>query len=489
MTPEKYLEWLKDGAAERLVLVEVQVNVAGVDTIRYLSSREYITQPTDSPPNLKYEAVIAGDPTITDELIEGGVGGLSAGEIELSNVDGALDSWLADVWRSGWIRVWIGDPGWPRTDMHPEFAGIVDDITVSARDVLKLVLGDKMARMNTPITEAKLGGASPNADVILPLPFGECHNVTPLLLNPVTLEYGFGCPVESTFEVRTNGKPIAVALNNQAGRFNLTTNPFSTTITASVQGDNGGGYVPTIASLVRRIATGYGTASERFTDDDIDLDNFAAFDSAHPQPVGFYVADRTNQAQAIQQLAASVGAQAVMSPTGKLRLIQIALPAPGTSTVIGTDQMSNVGVTPLEKRPVVAAVKIGYDRNYTVQAALTTSIPPAHADLYATEWLSETVKDVGVQATYRLTADPVQIDTCLKRRVDANAEGARRLALGSVPRMRYSIDGEPELMVVELGGPVILRYHRFDLQGGKDGVVLKRQRHLATCRIGLEVLV
>lgn len=489
MTPENYLEWLKDRAAVRMVLVEVLVNVAGVDTIRYLSNREYVTQPTDNPPNLEYEPVITGDPTITDELIEGGVGGLSAGEIELSNGDGSLDSWLADVWRNGWIRVWIGDPAWPRADMHPEFTGIVDDITVSARDVLKLVVGDKMARMNTPITEAKLGGTSPNADVILPLPFGECHNVTPLLLNPATLEYGFGCPVESTFEVRTNGKPIAVQLNNQAGRFNLTTNPFSTTITASVQGDNGSGYAPTIASLVRRIATAYGTASERFTDDDIDLDNFAAFDAAHPQPVGLYVADRTNQAQAIQQLAASVGAQAIMSATGKLRLIQIALPAPGTPTVIGMDQMSKADVTPLEKRPVVAAVKIGYDRNYTTQTALTTSIPPAHADLYATEWLTETYEDPAVKARYRLTGDPVQIDTCLKRKVDAIAEAQRRQALAAVPRMRHSVDGEPELMVVELGGPVVLHGNRFDLQGGKEGQVLKRQRHLATCRIGLEVLV
>ena len=68
------------------------------------------------------------------------------------------------------------------------------------------------------------------------MPFGECHNVTPMLTNPVTLEYGFLGAVESSFEVRTNGKPIAVALNDQAGRFNLTTDPFSTTITVSVQG-------------------------------------------------------------------------------------------------------------------------------------------------------------------------------------------------------------------------------------------------------------
>lgn len=489
MTPETYLEWLQQSHAERMVLVEVQVNVAGTEITRYLSSRDYITSGTATPANQRYWAVVTGDPTTAERVSLTGEASLTGGEIELDNADGALDGWLVDVWRNRQIRIWSGDPAWPRADFRLVFDGIVSDVASSSRESISLVLGDKMQRLNTPISEAKLGGTSPNKDAVLPIPFGECHNVTPMLTDPVTLEYGFLCPVESTFEVRTNGKPIAVALNNQAGRFNLTTNPFSTVITASVQGDNGAGYAPRIAPLVRRIATAYGKESDRFTDADLDLDNLAAFDGAHPQLVGLYVTDRVNQAQAIQQLAASVGAQAVMSATGQLRLIQIALPAAGVPVEIGADQMRANSLHPAERMPVAAAVKIAFDRNYTVQANLTTSIPPAHADLYATEWLTETVVDEEMRARYRITDDPVQIETFLKTRADARAEAQRRLALNSVPRTVYEFDGEPELMVLELGQPVLLRDQRFGLSAGAAGVIVSMQRHWLTCRVTVGVLV
>lgn len=489
MTDEQFMAWLKNPAAARMVLIEVQVNVGGTEMTRYIASREYVTGPADTPANTVYLPLAKGGLAFTEQVSLTGDAALSGGDIELDNGDGALDGWLGDVWRNRRIRAWSGDPAWPRADFRLVFDGIVDDVGSSSRDTVNLVLRDKLQRLNTPISEAKLGGTSTNKDAVLPIPFGECHNVAPLLTDPVTLEYGFLGAVESTFEVRTNGKPIAVALNNQAGRFNLTTNPYSTTITASVQGDAGGGYAPRIAPLVRRIATAYGKESDRFTDADIDVANLAAFDAAHPQPVGLYVADRTNQAVAIQQLAASVGAQAIMSATGQLRLIQIALPAAGTPVEIGPGQMMANSLHPAERLPVMAAVKIAFDRNYTVQAPLTTSIPAAHADLYATEWLTETVVDEGVRARYRLTDDPVQIETCLKTRADARAEATRRLALRSVPRTVYEFDGEPELMVLELGHPVVLRDERFSLAAGAPGVVVMMQRNWITGRATVGVLV
>jgi hypothetical protein len=489
MTDEQFMAWLKNPAAARMVLIEVQVNVGGAEVTRCIASREYVTGPADTPANTVYLPLAKGGLAFTEQVSLTGEAALSGGDIELENGDGSLDSWLGDVWRNRRIRAWSGDPAWPRADFRLVFDGIVDDVGSSSRDTVNLVLRDKLQRLNTPISEAKLGGTSTNKDAVLPIPFGECHNVAPLLTDPVALEYGFLGAVESTFEVRTNGKPIAVALNNQAGRFNLTTNPFSTTITASVQGDAEGGYAPRIAPLVRRIATAYGKEADRFTDADIDVGNLAAFDAAHPQPVGLYVADRTNQAVAIQQLAASVGAQAIMSATGQLRLIQIALPAAGTPVEIGPGQMLANSLHPAERLPVMAAVKIAFDRNYTVQAALTTSIPPAHADLYATEWLTETVVDEAVQARYRLTDDPVQIETCLKTRADARAEATRRLALRSVPRTVYEFDGEPELMVLELGNPVVLRDDRFGLTAGAPGVVVMMQRNWITGRVTVGVLV
>ena len=489
MTDAQFLAWLQSSSATRMVLIEVQVNVAGVEVTRFISSWPYVTGPADFPPNVEYLPLATGGLAFTEQVSLTGEAGLSGGDIELDNADGALDGWLADVWCNRPIKAWAGDPAWPRSDFRLIFDGIVADIGSSSRETLNLSLRDKLQRLDTPIAEAKLGGTSPNKDATLPIPFGECHNVTPMLTDPVTLEYGFLGAVESSFEVRTNGKPIAVALNDQAGRFNLTTPPYSAAITVSVQGDKGGGYAPRIAPLVQRIATAYGKAADRFTLADLDLDNLAAFDAAHPQLVGLYVADRMNQAQAIQQLAASVGAQALMSRTGQLRLVQIALPAAGVPVQIGPEHMKLGSLRPVQRLPVVAAVKIAFDRNYTVQASLTTSIPPAHADLYATEWLTETAVDAVVKARYRLTDDPPQIETCLKTNADAQAEAARRLALNKVQRTIYEFDGEPEMMMLELGQPVVLRDDRFGLQDGVPGVVVLLSHQWLAGRVTVGVLV
>ena len=489
MSDDQFLAWLQDSAAVRMVLIEAQVNVAGVEVTRYIASRLYTTGPADTPANVEYQPLATGGLAFTEQVSLTGEAGLSGGDIELDNADGALDGWLADVWSNRAVRVWSGDPSWPRADFRLVFDGIIADVGVSGRESINLALRDKLQRLNTPITEAKLGGATQNKDAVLPVPFGECHNVTPLSTNPATLEYGFLGAVESIAEVRANGKPVAATIDNATGRFKLTTNPLAQVITASVQGDNVAGYAPRITPLVQRIATGYGKAADRFTLADLDLANLAAFDAAHPQLVGLHIADRTNQAQAIQQLAASVGAQAIMSRTGQLRLVQVALPGLGVPVEIGPDHMRERSLHPVQRLPVAAAVKIGFDRNYTVQASLTTSIPPEHADLYATEWLTETVTVEAVRARYRLSDDPVQADTCLKTRADAHAEAARRLALNSVPRTIYEFDGEPEMMMLELGRAVTLTDARYGLQDGAPGVVVLLSRYWLTGRVTVGVMV
>ena len=39
MTDAQFLAWLQDSAAARMVLIEAQVNVAGVEVTRYIASR------------------------------------------------------------------------------------------------------------------------------------------------------------------------------------------------------------------------------------------------------------------------------------------------------------------------------------------------------------------------------------------------------------------------------------------------------------------
>lgn len=488
MTDAEYVVWLSNPSSIRLVLIEVVVNIAGVETTRYLSTGGYVTGAADTPANTAYLPVVSSGIQFTEQISLTSGASLSAGDIVISNPSGERDNWLLDVWVNRPIQAFIGDPRWARSDFRMIFNGIVADIDSKGRDVLNLMLRDKMQRLNTPLSDTKLGGTTPNKDVIIPLLFGECHNITPLLSNPVTLEYQIhGGPVESIFEVRDNGKPIAVTTHNDTGKFELLSSPAGI-ITVSAQGDKPVTYYNTISKLVQRIVTGYGKASDRFVTDDLDIASLDAFDAAHPQPVGIYSDGRENVLNVCEQLAASVGAQLIMTRAGKLRILQINLPAVGTPVVITASQMMERSLRVSSRSSVASAVKLGFVKNWTVQPTLFTSLPALHKEMYATEWWTATITDTAVQDKYKLNVDPVQIDTMLLRRVDAEPEASRQLDMAKVPLTVYEFEATADLMTLELGQAVTLVNARFGMINGVMGMVISLSPDWMTGRVTVAVL-
>lgn len=736
-----FAAWLKDPAAVRVALIEVGVKTAGLETTRYLSTKPYVTSPTDSPANQFYLPVVTTGLQFTEQLDLEGQGNFNAGDIEISNYNGERDAWLDDIWDNHPIKVWIGDPRWIRADFQLIFNGVVATIGSKSRDVLNIVLRDKLQRLNTPVTDTKIGGSDANKDDVVSLTFGEAHNVTPQLTNPVTLEYQVhDNTIERIIEVRDNGKPVGIAASLGSGRFTLN-RPSAGAITASIQGDApGGSYNNTIASLVKRIVSGYGKASDRFsgttqlaagnydyvledlasfsrastatyidvtgsiltmptqtlrtadyttgvartliedsatnyatasatlttgwtgaasntngnnyrgisyrqiakvlssnnesrslqvagilanqimcltlavradtvsnaliglfdftnsswganadavctiiagpgsisqfsgggwivsslsttvdtviqivrkytlnctggvriypgsytsttigdailatrvqveavaslssngtsyiptttatvtragdvamTWNDIDGKNFTLFDSLHPQPVGVYADGRTNVLELCQQLANSVDAQLVMSRTGLLRLIQLTIPGTGTPVVVTEAQMVERSLK-IQSRPFVkGAVMLGFNKNYTVQEGLLTSIPEAHKTLFAMEWLTATVTEPTVIADYKLNDAPPQTDTMLCKRTDAQVEAQRRLDMWKVPRTVFQFEGTADLLAtLELGSAITIFNRRFNLQNGKTGIVVSLAPNWLNGRVTVGVLV
>lgn len=482
MTDNEYQRWLTKGGI-RVALVEVDT-----ETPRYLSTVPYTTLPTDTPANRAYLPCVAQGFAFSERLSLDGNPSISAGDIEIHNEDGAFDGWLSDVWVNRAIRVYIGDVNWPRDDFRLEFSGVVADLTSSSADRLNIVLRNKLERLNTPVTETVLGGTTPNKDRLRPVLLGECHNVEPLLTDPANHEYQVhNGAIERLIEVRDNGVPLDnTTATLSTGRFRLGNTPAGT-ITASVQGRTP--YGSTVAALVQVLATQYGTPTERLTSGDLDATNLADFEAAHPQPVGLSLRDRANVLQSCQQLAASVGAQVVMSRQGLLRLVKVALPDTSAPVPIGLADYEARSLTIKQRTEVIAGVKLGYCRNWTVQTSLDTGIPPEHKDLFAQEWLTVTARDAAVAAAYRLHAEPSQVDTLLLRGADAQAEAQRRLALWKVPRTVYSLRGYANLLTLELGQPVTLTAERWGLDDGQQGIVIGLQRDWIAGRCEVEVLI
>jgi len=489
MTEESFLAWLKDPAAIGVVLIEATALIGGVETTVRLATKGFNTGPGDTPPNTHYRPIARVGTLFTERMSLDGDGMLSAGDIEIDNTSGERDAWLGYVWTNRPIKAFVGDVRWARGDFRLIFDGIVADIAPRGRGALALRLRDKLQRLNAPVSEQQLGGSTPNAGELVPVTLGECHNVTPLLVDPATLTYQVhGGQIERLIEVRDNGVPVAATANLAAGTFTLGYQSAGA-VTASVQGDKAGTYANTVVPLVQRLVTGYGKASDRFTANDLDAANLAAFGAAHPQPLGNHAAERLNVLEACRQLAGSVGAQLSMSRLGKLRLLKIALPPAGVPFVVRPEHMVDRTLQPVSRPDVVGAVKLGYCRNWTVQEGLVTNIPEQHRDLCATEWLSVTKSDAAVQSAYRLSGEPVQQDTMLLRKVDAEAEAQRRLNLWKTPRTVYEFEGMPELLQLELGQAITVYSPRFGMESGVSGQVVALAPDWLTRRVKVEFIV
>jgi hypothetical protein len=468
----QFTAWLSNGAAVRCILVEAVASVSSVETTRYMSTRAYF----DSAVGRVYEPIIVGNSVrIVERLSLDGESTLNYGDIEIQNIDGSRDSWLDDIWTNRSVSAYIGDVTWGRSDFRPIFVGVTEDIDSKDNTTLNIKIRDKLARLNTPVTEQTLGGTTPNKNELMPLCFGECHNVTPLLADPATLDYRVhDGRIENIIEMRSNGVPGTFTETLASGKFVPDVNPQGTKITVDVQGDNddGASYLTTAKEIIEDLVLFFGEVNNRFTSGDLDSSNLSAFDAANQQKLGIYLNRREVVKSLCDEIAASVGAQMVMSREGKLQLHKIDLPPPGTPIDITTSDIIENTLSISERIPVTAAVKIGYAKNWTVQDSLDTGIPQKHKDSFAKEWWTVTSEDSTTKTNYRLDAEPSRIDTFLIEESDASAEATRRLTLFKTQRHIISFSAIPRLIELQLGDAVTITHPRFGLSGGKTGMVV-----------------
>jgi len=490
LSDAQFTAWLASASSIRTVLVEVVARIVSTETTLYLSNRNYTTASGDTPASTAYTACIAGGVSTTESLNLDGSPSMSWGDIEITNADGSRDGWLDYVWANRAVNVYVGDPTWARADFRLVFSGVVDDITSRARDVLNLRLRDKLERLNAPLSEATLGGATENKDRLLPIVFGEVHNIEPLLITPATLVYQYGTGAsERLIEVRDNGAPITTYTSDLSNsKITLTAAPVGQ-ITCDVQGVKPSGtYRNDAGRLVQYIVQNYGPAATRFASGDLDATQLAAFVAACPQAVGRYCNARENVLALCQELAASVGAQVVVTSTGLLRLIRLALPATGTPTSVTAADMDARSLSISERPAVKASARLGYALNATPQTSgLAGGLPASSASALGQEWLTVTSTDATTASTYKLDAQPPQADTLLIDTTEATTEADRRRDLWKTPRAIYTATYRAHLMLVELGDTWTLTHDRFSLSAGKTGLVVSIERDWlkGRCTVGV----
>lgn len=488
MTDLEFNKWLISDDAVPCLLLEVTVRVGAVDTPLYLSSAGYTTRAGDTPANTPYLPLIMGGMKLTEKLsLE--TASLSYGDIEINNAAGELDSWLGHIWVNRPFKIFFGDVRWVRSDFRLVLAGMVADIDSRSRTRLNIKIRDMLERLNTPVSDVELGGTTQSKDKLIPLVFGEVHNMEPILEDPAhhTYRAHLGA-IQRVIEVRDNGAPVTVVADTIEGRFMLSGTPAGT-ITASIQGDKQPDWNLTVASIIKRLVTGYGKEALRFTAAEIDTANFDAFDAAHPQPVGICMTSKVNVLAACQDLAATVGARLTPSREGKLQLLKLQFPGTGTPVAIEPRHMLQQNLVIAERSEVKAAVKIGYCKNWVVQEGLETGILEEHKKRFAEEWDHRTVRYSSVAIAYGLDMEPEQKDTLFLRRREAEPEAWRLLDIVSVPRTTYRFEGLAEMLLLRLGQAVTIQHPRFGLETGRAGVVVGLVPDYINRRCTVEVMV
>lgn len=484
--------WLSSPDAIRVTLYESSVLSGGQEITRYSCNGSFpITATNDSPANTYYEPIASAGVQFTEQLSLTGAATAAFGDIEFDNGAFARDSWyLSDIWASRAQRQYLGDARWARSNFRMILNGMASGISRKGRFGLAVKLRDQLQRLDSPVSERALGGTSLTAETLYPSCFGECFNITPVY-DPTTDRYfvHYG-PVEWIFEVRVNGLPVDATIDNATASFQLNVGlPPSGVVTCSVQGDKFGGvYRNTVAALVRRIATGYGKDDGRFTDADIDLDNFDKFEASHPQKVGIYATGNTTVKSVCDQLADSLGAQMVPSRLGKLRLIQIGIA--GSSTFdIRAHHMKNATLEPVTSMAPVPAVSIGYDRNWTPQDSLQTALSERDKQLYDDEYLFASSSNDAVADAYRMSTAVTSKPTLLKVKAEARAEAVRLAALNGRPRDIYKFEGTPEMFQLALGQQVTIYHHENSMQDGVRAqvIMLSPDYKAGICDVGVLV--
>jgi len=509
MTDLQYQAWLTDPSAIRVVLIEANANISGTETTIYMSTSSYVTNGTDTPSNQYYIPVVETGIQYTEDIpvnvtIDGtstattaGTSSMTGGDISIFNLNGELDAWLGYAWINRKLNAYIGDTRWgsvgspyTRSDFRPIFTGIISDINSASFDRLNLIISDKTAQLNTPITSTLLGGTTPNANVLIPLLFGECFNITPLLINPATLQYQVhNGPIESIIEVRDNGVPVPFTPNVATGTFALNQSPVGT-ITCSAQGDKPVTYSNTISQIIQRIVTGYGLPTLQFKTSDLDVTNLFTFDSTHQQPVGIYITGADTVLTTIQNLAASVGAVVIMSRAGLLQIQQIDFTALGTPTIINAYQIDQHSLNIQDRSVVVSSINLGYCQNWTNQT-LTTNLPAADLSIYSTDTSQINYTDTVSQALYNLPNIAALQQTYLIVKSDAQAECVRQVNVFKQPRTTYQltanyISGAYTLL---LGQACTIINPRFGMSTGKTGIIIGLAPDWITGKVTVKVLI
>lgn len=491
ISDQQYLDWLAADSKTRVILCEAVYHNGTTTGTLYTSNHPYVSAPADTPANQAYDDRIPkeGIPQFTRRMSEQFTGRStqSWGDIVLINDDGDLDAYLGYGWDGRSLKLYYGDPTWPKSDFRLIMSGTTADITVRDQKTITLRGRDKSYALNIPIQTSVIGGSTTNAGKLVPLLYGEAYNIEPVLIDSALHRYQYhDGAAEGVTTVYDNGVSVAFTDTPGSGYFVLLASPAGQ-ITCDAKGAKpSGSYKTKCADIINHIVT----TRSGLVAGDLDTSNFTTMNTTAPQTLGIYIKDRANVIEILDQLVTSVGGWWSFTRAGLMQLGVLKATTGTAVLTIAADQIVERGVTVQRRDLPIAQYQLGWKRLWSVQkSGLAGSVTEARMAELAAEYQVTTKTNAGVLTKHLLADKPDVVGTLLVASAEANTEAQRRVDLRNVVRKVFAIESYTAPFQINIGDEVEIEYPRFGLDAGVHGIVVGTVEDPVNNRLKLEVWI
>lgn len=482
------MSFLDDDRIGRVVLVEVSYHDGtGVKTA-YFSNKGYTTSPTDDPPNTSYDDLLESIPVIQSSVDRG----FSVGSFRFNSSEDEYSSWWEYSFQGWPVRIRIGPEGEPLSQFMTLVEGVNDGITFPSKSIGQISFRNKALILDTEIQnktiEQRVSEISPSSILLddigeepCPISLGKVFNVPARRIASNNLIYLVHDNSDVTVTaVRDNGVPVTFTDNNN-GSFTLSQNPQGV-ITADVINGNGTTTEDVVKELVNIV-----DPSATFLQ--------STFDTYPEYDVGVHIPSGGTAREFVDQVVHSSFGFWYYDRLGRFAVGQVVAPETVNEQDVvmslGIDDIDYDGISITQYQSPVSKVRIGYQKNYTVQGedGLAGSVitgTPSLADRYSKEY-NEVVydNDILVQWPYAETTD--LLGTLLYERGDAESIAEHVAQLQNKARIQLKIKGISRPLSLQLGDVVMVTHPKWGLQDGRKAIVVGLNENPTRNRVEIEV--
>lgn len=473
---------------------------AGTISVERFGTMGYNTLPSDTPasthyaPRIKQPALIQRDMYANGKAF--GRSSIGYGELVLANADGGLDYLMPYGVDGRAITIKLGDSAAAYSTFTTVLSATMEQIDFSDKTAT-VRLKDKMLLLDKPVaatlyagTNVLPAGIEGTADIKgknKPLLLGNCTNVAGVLCNTSKLIYqvssaavnaisavydrGAALTVGTTYTSQADMEANAPASGNfrawpAGGCFRLGSSPTGQVTADVTQGAAAANR--TTAQVLSALASAVGVTAYAA--------DVTALDAINSAEVGIYIDDNITASDAMDAVAASIGAWYGFDSAGNLRMGQLQSPSGvSVASLTKSEIISIARITARDETKGLPAwrVQLGYLKYWTVQGTdLAGAVTADRRALLAEQYRTSASEDAAVKTQY-LMAPTVERNGLLVSSSAAATESARLLALLKVKRDTYDCTVRTsDIASLDIGKVITITHPRYGLSGGKQFVIL-----------------